>query len=67
VQIEVSSGKYLAHVSSRQQEAAAQDQHALSHEQLMNQLAELDKFGQEGAAPVDDAEVCCQMYANTNW
>ena len=29
----------------------------LTHDHVMSQLAELDKLGQEGAAPVDDAEV----------
>ncbi len=60
MQIEVSSGKYIAHVASKQQEvAASQDMKnaAPPHEQLMSQLSELDKLGQEGAAPVDDAEV----------
>lgn len=58
--IEVSSGKYVAHVALRQQEVAGHNQNAAappSQEQLMHQLAELDNFGQEGAAPVDDAEV----------
>ncbi len=60
MQIEVSSCKYIAHVASKQQEvAASQDMKnaAPPHEQLMSQLSELDKLGQEGAAPVDDAEV----------
>lgn len=60
MQIEVSSGKYIAHVASKQQEvAASQDMKnaAPPHEQLMSQLSELDKLGQEGAASVDDAEV----------
>lgn len=58
--IEVSSGKYIAHIASKQQEvAASQDMQnaAPPHEQLMSQLCELDKLGQEGAVPVDDAEV----------
>ena len=60
LQVEVSSGKYIAHVASKQQEvAASQDMEnaAPPHEQLMSELSELDKLGQEGAAPVDDAEV----------
>lgn len=60
LQVEVSSGKYIAHVASKQQEvAASQDMKnaAPPHEQLMSELSELDKLGQEGAAPVDDAEV----------
>lgn len=59
MQIEIPSGKYLEHATAAQQTAAAE--HAappLQHDQVMTQLAELDKLGQEGAAPVDDAEVC---------
>ena len=61
MQIEVSSGKYFAHIVSQQQNEAPQESPTAvvpSHEQLMGQLAELDKLGQEGANPVDDAEVC---------
>ena len=56
MQVEVSSGKYLQHATS----AAAQEGNVgpqFTHDQVMSQLAELDKLGQEGAAPVDDAEV----------
>jgi len=70
MQIEVSSGKYIAHVASKQQEvAASQDvkNAAPPHEQLMSQLSELDKLGQEGAAPVDDAEVTfCWLTASVS-
>ena len=61
LQIEVSSGTYLAHVSAKQQQAAAEGQSAFapSHEVLIRQLGELDKLGQEGAALIDDAEVRC--------
>ena len=61
MQVEVSSGKFIAHIVSQQQNAAPRKCPAAvvpSHEQLMGQLAELDKLGQEGASPVDDAEVC---------
>ena len=64
MQIEVSSGKYLQHASSAQQAAAAQGGSAgpqLTHEQVTSQLMELDKLGQEGAAPVDDAEVAASL------
>lgn len=40
---------------SAELEAAVVDNTSL--EQLMSQLADLDKMGQEGAQPVDDAEV----------
>ncbi|KAL3139883.1 hypothetical protein ABBQ38_004177 [Trebouxia sp. C0009 RCD-2024] len=58
--IEVPSGKYLEHATSAQQTAAAEQGDVaapLEHEQVMAQLGELDKLGQEGAAPVDEAEV----------
>ena len=62
MQVEVSSSKYIAHLTSRQQQVAALHHlegasAAPAPEQLMSQLAELDKLGQEGAAPVNDAEV----------
>lgn len=65
MQIEVSSGKFLEHATLAQQAAAAQEAEArslLTHEQVMSHLAELDKFGQEGAAPIDDAEVCTTAF-----
>lgn len=58
MQIEIPSGKYLEHA---QQTAAAEHIDGappLQHDQVMTQLAELDKLGQDGAAPMDDAEVC---------
>ena len=59
-QIEVSSSKYIAHSLAQQKAAATKETGARavpSHEQVMGQLGELDKLGQEGAVPVDDAEV----------
>lgn len=66
MQIEVPSGRYLQHATAAQQTAAAERGDAgpvLEHDQVMTQLAELDKLGQEGAAPVDDAEVCSSASA----
>lgn len=51
----------MEHATSAQQTAAAEQGDVaapLEHEQVMAQLGELDKLGQEGAAPVDEAEVC---------
>ena len=51
----------MQHATAAQQTAAVERVDAgplLEHQQVMTQLAELDKLGQEGAAPVDDAEVC---------
>ena len=51
----------MEHAIAAQQTAAAELVDArppLEHDQVVHQLAELDKLGQEGAAPVDDAEVC---------
>ena len=60
MQIEVPSVKYLEHATAAQQTAAAEHVDGgpqLEHDQVMTQLAELDKLGQQGAAPIDDAEV----------
>lgn len=51
----------MEHATAAQRTAAAEHVDGgppLEHDQVMTQLAELDKLGQEGAAPVDDAEVC---------
>ena len=57
----------MQHATAAQRTAAAERGDAgpvLEHDQVMSQLAELDKLGQEGAAPVDDAEVCCSTCHN---
>ena len=59
VQVEVSLGQYLSHVSSSLrdfEESAVASGSEIDLDQLMTQLSELDKMGQEGAKPVDDAE-----------
>lgn len=58
--VEVSSSKYIAHALAQHKAAATKEAGARavpSHEQVMGELGELDKLGQEGAVPVDDAEV----------
>lgn len=72
MQTEVPSGRYLQHATAAQQTAAGEGGDTgpvLEHDQVMSTLAELDKLGQEGAAPVDDAEVCVQYLspATTEW
>lgn len=60
VQVEVSVGQYLSHVSLAARdsaESATASGSELDLQQLTTQLSELDKMGQEGAKPVDDAEV----------
>ena len=68
VQVEVSLGQYLSHVSLAARdsaESASASGSELDFEQLVTQLSELDKMGQEGAKPVDDAEVGTCTHTST--
>ena len=64
----MSSSKYIAQALAQQKDAAAKETGSRavpSQEQIMGQLGELDKLGQEGAVPMDDAEVQYHLVAVT--